>query len=798
MSSIAGGHSGELKKPPLPPRPTSPMVAPLSATYESRNSPPVRTGLSITLDRPRNVIAAASSSASKLSPGRSMGSLSEFTTGGAERVTPDFSARLNRSPPRISKEDMIISEIDHKGSVKCWALSGFHLCTAGQQNLRVYYLPSGENVRSLPLNDIKITGMVFAPCRNFENEGRFLWIALEKGDIAMIDIQSGNQLSLADRKNYHSGTITHLLRYRRSIWSYDENGSLKIWSPDESGIVTLNTRPRTLGVNSRQEKLAIAMGRLWTTAGRDIYIYDPNDQSSLMSNHIDLTGIAGNISCMSVNPSETTVFSGHENGKIIAWDSVTYVKRQIVDLGVYRITSLLALSNGHIWTGFMTGKIQVFDSVTENWSILKDFTAHHESPVSDIILDERSLLMGKRQTVTTLSGKGNIRFWDGFLLADWRENYVKEREAEFCTHREIRMFVGSWNLDANKPEAMDGRRKEDQVLQQWFSKLKSIPPEILVIGFQELVDLESKKVNAKQIFFEATKNSSKAHLDHRFAAWRDRLIKTVQENFDVSYRVIECQQMVGLFQCIFILEREAQRCKALGSAQVKTGLGGFHGNKGSIATRLILDDSSICFLNCHLAAHQSQVSARNNDSTSIRDGLNFPQLNLEGVFMPGGNGSIVSDHENIIIFGDLNYRVDLPRDQVIDAINRKDWNYLLDNDQLRKQLRTNTFGFRGFVEAPINFAPTFKYDVGSDEYDTSEKKRVPAYCDRILSRGKNLRQFTYERYESTISDHRPISGTFSLLVKSISQDKMMKCKREADEISRLVIAKQVETAQVVW
>ena len=60
---------------------------------------------------------------------------------------------------------------------------------------------------------------------------------------------------------------------------------------------------------------------------------------------------------------------------------------------------------------------------------------------------------------------------------------------------------------------------------------------------------------------------------------------------------------------------------------------------------------------------------------------------------------------------------------------------LLPHDQLHMQMRARKAFHDGWREGPINFMPTYKYDVGSvGMFDSSEKRRGPSWCDRILYR----------------------------------------------------------------
>ena len=133
------------------------------------------------------------------------------------------------------------------------------------------------------------------------------------------------------------------------------------------------------------------------------------------------------------------------------------------------------------------------------------------------------------------------------------------------------------------------------------------------------------------------------------------------------------------------------------------------------------------------------------------------------------------DHELCFCAGDLNYRLNLRRDVVLSLLEQKRYDELRNADQLLHELRSNPFfRLQAFREAPIQFPPTYKLNPRSNEWDTSEKARVPAWCDRILWRAYNpetLQCTSYRRWDATLSDHRPVSATFIVAVKLINAER---------------------------
>ncbi len=121
--------------------------------------------------------------------------------------------------------------------------------------------------------------------------------------------------------------------------------------------------------------------------------------------------------------------------------------------------------------------------------------------------------------------------------------------------------------------------------------------------------------------------------------------------------------------------------------------------------------------------------------------------------------------------------------------------------QLNLQMRFG-LAFPFYSEAKITFKPTYKYDNGTDDYDTSlvtlglpinrcikltvtsEKARIPAWCDRVLYRGEKLRQISYNTAPLRFSDHRPVYATFQCQVLVMDETLKEQVSRELYERRR--------------
>jgi hypothetical protein len=231
-------------------------------------------------------------------------------------------------------------------------------------------------------------------------------------------------------------------------------------------------------------------------------------------------------------------------------------------------------------------------------------------------------------------------------------------------------------------------------------------------------------------------------------------------------------------------------------ADVTCGIGNVFHNKGAIGCFVQMKaaphtndaESSpraksirMLFVTAHMAAHVKNTSSRDADFWRIVSEL---EGQAPSRFLPQNNGGaepsgtfLLNSLDRIFFCGDLNYRIDLPREEVEyavwqinalkklhnpDASSKADEirRGLLQYDQLYTSMALKR-SFPGFAEGRISFNPTFKYDKGTDDYDTSHKQRIPAWTDRVLFKPLGTRVLEYDSVPSAQhSDHRPVFATF--------------------------------------
>lgn len=115
-------------------------------------------------------------------------------------------------------------------------------------------------------------------------------------------------------------------------------------------------------------------------------------------------------------------------------------------------------------------------------------------------------------------------------------------------------------------------------------------------------------------------------------------------------------------------------------------------------------------------------------------------------------------------------------------IRRRNYTYLQQKDQLLSSKSSHSVLSR-FNEGTLNFDPTYKYDDHSDIYDSSQKKRIPAWCDRILYEKHDncigtVELLQYSRKESLFSDHRPVQASFKIDVCTIDPVKRAEIEKK--------------------
>ena len=765
-----------------------------------------------------------------------VGQLPEFTS--AKRRAPLL------DPPRSAQFRSTVQAADLFGDTHAFATGDkiriIQYSTPARESTEYIFAQTAEHYAALgspqtftpSSKELRATTLAFSPSvmhaagtdTHLVTEGvRYMWYGTANGHLAEVDLANGTINAV--RANVHTGAIVMLARVGRSMVCLDDTGKISAWVPRGDEPLSLaNSQPRTQRIPLNKGSYAsMAIFQLWVCymvqmpksspmqapmRVVNVRVYNPISDDrpfNAISRPLVIPSSAcvniGPVTCLAVLPAAADrVYLSHESGHLSVWSLSQYVCLGVHHMFLTPITSMCAVHN-MLWFGLRDGFIRVYNMIGPEPVEIKGWEAHR-----DAVVFLRKDRYGFRSTpgmlqIMSIGADNAAHVWDALLTDEWFQTELQKRMSSFSTYRMTRVLQLTYNIDAAPTAAMMGAVDNMEVFQRILRSTCNSPsgadyidphalPDIIVFSLQEVVALDDTRLTAKRFLLGKKKRGGTDFDDrvsNQYRAWYDKCVSVVRLVMppEAPYTVLHSENLVGLFSIVFVKSALLPRIRDATIYTIKTGLGGRYGNKGAIVSRFILDDSSMCFLNCHLAAGQHNVRRRNADVRDIVEYTRSNSLFRQGdlAYVHNGNGSLVLDNEFCIVAGDLNYRLNLKRDYVIDMVEQQRYNELLNSDQLLDELHNNPmFRWSGFQEAPIKFAPTYKFNRMTNEWDSSEKARVPAWCDRILWRShveSMMNCTSYRRWDTTMSDHRPVSATFVMRVKSIIPEQ---CQRVSDEL----------------
>ena len=350
-----------------------------------------------------------------------------------------------------------------------------------------------------------------------------------------------------------------------------------------------------------------------------------------------------------------------------------------------------------------------------------------------------------------------------------------KRKNEYTKYQDFHIFIGNYNLSGKSIDnAIDIVNwlisYKDNPLDK-SNNLNSISPEFYILGFQEIVDLNSAHLLIK----------SNTEKKNKIKTLINNLLLTTFQNPKTNadkYQLMKEIDLVGLYILIFVRASCIKYIKNFDYQIIKTGLKGTLGNKGSLLLRFNLNDSSIAIACSHLCSGQEKNEERKSEIINVLNTSfkKYPLIKFK-------------DYNYFFYFGDVNTRLNITmeNEKLIDMIKfhpietNCDFSALLQYDQFSKYQKESNI-IAEMDEAEIKFSPTYKYYIGLNNYDI--ESRIPAWCDRIFfKKYTETTPLAYNKCILNISDHQPIYGLYKIKSEIIDQEKRQNI---LDEITKML------------
>ena len=321
-----------------------------------------------------------------------------------------------------------------------------------------------------------------------------------------------------------------------------------------------------------------------------------------------------------------------------------------------------------------------------------------------------------------------------------KENKIEENNKDNIL-KKLKILCTTWNIAGISPSNYNISELFSHNV--FYNENKS--PDIIVVSIQEIV-----KLNLKNIL---SINSNQENVNF----WKKLIKKTLKTVYSKeTYLEIKCLDLVGIFIIVLIKDEIKNNVFLLDHNITKRGMYGTLGNKGFFTVSMQCYDKIICIGSGHFEAGKGKNDERINTLIQI---LNKP-INIQ-------EDEIINfkDVDYWIIMGDLNFRIEVSYEDAISFIQEKNYADLYNMDQFNLARENNNILKKYINEKRINFDPTYKYEIESNEYAYDEDKiRVPAWTDRIFfCNHTGIKMLTYDCIKNLrYSDHRPVVGAFEI------------------------------------
>ena len=215
-----------------------------------------------------------------------------------------------------------------------------------------------------------------------------------------------------------------------------------------------------------------------------------------------------------------------------------------------------------------------------------------------------------------------------------------------------------------------------------------------------------------------------------------------------AYEVVSEETLGGVFAAVVVKKETKYKLCVHNVKTIRLGAYGIAANKGAAIFTCSVGCTRFVLIGCHLSPHTENWQQRNDQIHQLVK-------------------AVAGTYDYLIFVGDLNYRIALSYEETLSLINQNRIGTLLEHDQLRMTMQRDKI-IGTMKEPPLQFMPTYKFDKDSAIYDTSPKKRVPSWTDRILIKRGPKRLSVGITEEPSLNVHQAPKLNFPSMPKCVA------------------------------